>query len=260
MVKRERFDGTRDRHAWKRVVVVDAPAVASAAVAPSGTGTTESSELIGETPNRRGYSLSVSSVRMERGGMRIRLALRGEQFAKHLDITSEICRDALPLLELAASLGGGTEERRPWWFVASAREFRERIDALTQDELEMLGSAIRSMSGDAQIDVEVQGDRAAQRVLARLSQKKRILAERIHALNSAGQAANRDREQQALVRPPDDELQALRRRLGKDAYAMTMLKAVGAEIRKRYGGAVADEVFNAAKVVTNSMRDDGGTS
>lgn len=63
---------------------------------------------IGQTPRTAaGYFIAVSSVSFPQGGARIRIELRTSLgFERHLDITSELARDLLPLIQKAAALGG----------------------------------------------------------------------------------------------------------------------------------------------------------
>ena len=56
-----------------RRVVIDAPVSATKAVA--GRTSTVSEEIIGETQERIGHAIRVSSVRLDSGGMRIRLTM-----------------------------------------------------------------------------------------------------------------------------------------------------------------------------------------
>jgi len=63
---------------------------------------------IGRTPRTAaGFFIIVSSVSFPEGGARIRLELRTSlAFSRHLDITTELARDLLPLIQKAAALGG----------------------------------------------------------------------------------------------------------------------------------------------------------
>lgn len=63
---------------------------------------------IGRTPRTAAsFFIVVSSVSFPQGGARIRIELHTPMgFNRHLDISTELARDLLPLIQKAAALGG----------------------------------------------------------------------------------------------------------------------------------------------------------
>lgn len=89
-----------------RSVVIDMTEAARPRHIP--TGETEEICVVGETPRTKaGYFVRVSAVRFKNTqGSRIRLRVfKGEEFQRHLDITTEVARDLVPILHDAAALG-----------------------------------------------------------------------------------------------------------------------------------------------------------
>jgi hypothetical protein len=199
-----------------RRFIIDAPVTHAA----TDTHVDSKDELIGETPpTKRGYSLSVHSMKFDGKGMRVRLVLqRGAEFMRHFDITTELLRDALPILETAASLGGDllpTDEDSPWWESCTISDFRSRIDTMAASDRLTLTQEIRSKLAPLDIEVKVTGNIIAKSKLAKLAEKRRLLTECT----------------------PNDTIHRLEKKL----------QLIRNELIARYGDETAQQVFTAAR-------------
>jgi hypothetical protein len=135
--------------------------------------------VIGATPqNAAGYSAEVSSVRFDQGA-RVRISLRHyEIYVRHLDITSEILRDLLPLLvsmnDEVVSLRNNKDPL--WWIRVPISEFETRAEELTAEERVELHRDIRIRVSQLQSSWELTKDPAARAELQWASVKSRALS------------------------------------------------------------------------------------
>lgn len=215
-------------------------------VLPAADARTFVEDIVGETnKTRTGYKVRVECVRIPGAGMRVRLILtKDEQFIRHLDLTTVLCRDLIPIFTEAAKIGGNIEEmsspdaKETWWKTISVSEFDERLTGLDAKAAQLLISDLKTEITFVQTNFEITKNFRAKDELRWLILKKKHLVAHLKSIPLS-------------VRQPTTNATGIsvktQKRLDRGTYESKLLFYFGREVERRLGRTVSEEMFAVAR-------------